>query len=239
MDARSYDELVALIYENRELCSKISYEIDSLSLNPFSKDRIKRRKLRNKLEDIHDEIEEYKDIIDIATTFKRYKLLNFFCEFLSITEQEPIIVTKVTEVEEDDDDFTMGASFVALGTCLSNPCLTTIGLINMLDDGEEERTNYYLVSNESISQALQYTYDNDIDEALDEIEAERCFYVSDSEIHMANGMVMKRQFRVFPQLRDAFERLIDLYLSNPELTDEERFEKIIRETKGKKFLKKS
>lgn len=236
MEIQSYDDLMMLIREERRNATKINNRLDELSINPFSKDRFERRRLKSKLNDIQDRLSSYKKIIDRATTFKRYKLLNFFCEYLTLTEQENFVVTKFTEVEENDD-YSLGLSYVAAGTSLKNPGLTTLGIMNMVDS-ENEETDYYVVSNEEVARALQCTFDNDVDEAIKEVDNARCFYVTDKIIHLARGTLLKRKYQQFPQLNSVFERLIDLSLSNPDFTDEERFRIIINETKGYKFINK-
>lgn len=234
MDLKSYDELIMTIREERGRISSIKDRLDELSINPFSKDRFERRKLKRMLEKIRSRIEDYKEVIDDATTFKRYKLLNFFCEYLSLTERENIVVTKFTEVEENDN-YSTGITYVALGSTLKNPGLTTLGFMNMMDEDEEE-THYYVVSNEETSQALKYTFDNDMDAAIDEVDNVRCFYETEQIIHLADGTRLEDKYLVYPQLNAVFKRLVDLFLQYPDLSDEERFKKIIDETKGYKFI---
>lgn len=233
MDLKSYDELIMAIREEKSRISSINDRLGNLSINPFSKDRIERRKLKRTLEKIRCRIEDYKDIIDNATTFKRYKILGFFCEYLSLTERENFVVTKFTEVEESDN-YSTGLTYVTLGSTLKNPGLTTLGLMNMMD--EEEETHYYVVSNEETSQALKYTFDNDMDAAIDEVDNARCFYETEQVVHLADGTRLEDKYLVYPQLNDVFKRLVDLFLQCPDLSDEERFKKIIEETKGYKFI---
>ncbi len=241
MELNSYDELKMALSADRETYRNILDDLDNLSINPFSRDRIKRR-LKDRLYDIEDRIAYYKDVIDEATTFKRHQLLSFMCEYLSLTEQEDIIVTKVSTVEEvDNGSYSTGVTYFALGAALKNPAFSAIGMIKMMeDDTDEEVTNYYFVSNKSVSETIEYTHDEygDIEDTLEEIEGQRFFYVTKKTIHMASGSYIKGKYLAFPQLDSVFKRLVDLHLQHPEYSDEERFGKIIEETKGRKFINK-
>lgn len=242
MELNSYDDLIMALQADRDTYNRILNDLDNLSINPFSRDRIKRKRLKRRLEILEDRIADYKGTIDEATTFKRYQLLSFMCEYLSLTEQEDIIVTKVSTVEEvESDSYSTGVTYMALGAALKNPAFSVLGMVNMMDDDtEEEVTNYYFVSNKKVAKAIEYTHDEygDIEDTVAEIEGKRFFYVSKKTIHMARGSNIKDKYLVFPQLADVFRRLVDLYLQYPDYSDEERFGKIIEETKGRKFINK-
>lgn len=229
MGVNSYYDIETAVSYEKEKYRRCRLQLDELSINPFSRDRFARREGKRELEDIQEKISSYCDLVDSATTFKRKELLPFLCQYLTLTEGEEYVVTKL---EEENDDYTYGVSMWTLGNVTKNVGLSTIGMMHMLDSDDTE--TYYLVSTAEDACKVESIFeDYDLDSAIEEAHVTKCFYVRKKKIHMAENLSLKEKYRAFPSLEECFRRLVDLRLQNPSMSDTERFGIVLEEKKGR------
>lgn len=197
---------------------KLKYiELDKLGKNPFSNIKEK-RKLRDTLEEINYNLDDIKRFLYTSTCFKSSEFYEFAEKFLVLTEPN-YTITKF-KVANPYADETLSEKIIRniywkkgkrLNSVKGKWCYAI----------SDRSTRKYILKNIFDEDDLdEYKYDKKSDVIIiDE------FYTHPFEKYM-----MKEEFRKHKKLKTAIYELINLKIKHPELTDEERFEKVLQNT---------
>ncbi len=218
MAFNSYQEIVEQIEKEEKSYESIKEEIKLLSELSFFIRIFVRKELQKKLNNIKENMKRYLYLIDIYTTFAREDWLLFVTEYLSLTEQEDIVLTVFKkEYRNQKKDY-------------NHPFFDSIFYLN-LDEID------YLVSTKEDCQKIQERIkEENIKSAINSINIQKYLLFSGEEeiVQLAHNKTISKKYECFSSLQIAFERLIDLGLQNPELTEKERLNIVLEEIKSTK-----
>lgn len=207
--------------------SRLEQEIDDMFISFFNPERHKLKKrrkvIKNRLKKIRNNVKMCKRLLENYTTFDADIFLPFLRDYLTLKENENYEI--LLDVEELD--FGMA---IATKTYPLNLYGTHYNIVTT-----EE--NYEILEDNQDSWSLADI--DDIDDYLDNLDNDKYVCLEDEdEYTLLCGMKLDSDFKSYPYLYDVANELVDLKLSNPDMSDEERLESVLDKLRKKKGIRR-
>ncbi len=215
MEFKSYQEVIEQIEKEEKNYIEIKEGLQLLpDLSFFIRIQM-RKELKEKLNSIKENISYYLHLIDTFTTFEREDWFSFVTEYLSLTEQEEIVVTKFEKEYGKNKKES------------KHPFLDTLFYLDL------NETDYLVSTKEDCKKIKERFKEENIKSAINSTKVQKYLLFSEEEemVQVAHNKTIREKYQCFSSLQIAFERLIDLGLQNPELTAKERLNIVLEEAK--------
>lgn len=199
------------------VANELETKMDEMFISIFNPERHKLKKrrkvIKSRLKGIRDNIRVAKDILENYTTFDSDIFLPFLCEYLTLKEHEKYEL--LLDVEEMDFGMAIVTKTYPLNLYGSHYNIVT--------------TDYNCEILEDSTDTWSFADTNDIDDFLSYLDDDKYICLEDSDCYtLLNGVSLDSDYDRYPYLCDLANELIDMKLSNPDISDEERLKKYIR-----------
>lgn len=209
----------------KEEQERIFKRLDSIEIKLFDPKRKElkkeRRELNEKLKNIRIKIQECTNILEKGTTFKRGIFLEFLARYLSLKEEDYVLMDSVVE-----DNLYME---VATQIYPLNTYSKKYNIIASVHNKQK-------LKNQGINGSCGGTTDN-IKDYLSICEDGKYLCLSDASVYtLLYGTRLKKCFAKYPYMQELAFDLIDMKIANPMMADEERLNQILDDLQKKKRL---
>lgn len=219
-------QLIDYICVGNEAIRSLELELSSLNKTAFAYERARKLELKGKLKKLKKDVINKEHELVLATTFKRKELSSFLSSVLSVIKSESYVVTKIAKKNDKKDVSILEFSNLVIGDSFHDVDWDLIGKLK-LNDFEMDINKYHIIVKEEDIKGLDF---KDILVAVLDLDV---IMLEKKKISLLDGIELNGRFEAFPELKDIAYRLVDLKLSNPELSDVERMQFVLNGLKNK------
>jgi len=190
-------------------------KLDSLNESYFTNTKEKRI-LKERIEEINYKLNQIEQIVHQSTNFKSYDFYEFLKKFLVLTEEDyEAYVLRIADSYSEETLFEKVIREKAWKKGIR------------LDDVPGKWC--YIVSDKTTREFIEDNiYDDDqLEEFMDNINDGTIIIDTYYTRFFDKGPIMKKEYKKHPRLKTAIYELINLKIKHPELTDQERFNKVL------------
>lgn len=153
---------------------------------------------------------------------------------LSIIEDDSYVATRVVKKKDKKVGSVLVFSNLVIGDAFYNINWEEVDRLE-LNGFELDINKYHLISKDSdviiLKPLLAFL---DLDEFSKKVSEQGLIILDEKDQSLLDGVELNKNFNSFPELKNVAYRLVDLKLSNPELSDIERMQFVLEELKNKR-----